>query len=62
MDVPLLDAEMVGLVLVSSVVVWNYVTLPISAALGVAEAFEYVIAATVYGAIIGAVYKPPVAR
>jgi hypothetical protein len=53
---------LVGMVLVSFVVVWNYVTQPISAVLGVAEAFEYVIAATIYGAIIGAVYRPPVAR
>jgi len=47
----------VGLVL-SRVVVWNYVTEPISAVLGVAEAFEYVIGATISGAIIGAVYRP----
>jgi hypothetical protein len=53
---------LVGLVLVSFVVVWNYVTQPISAVLGVAEAFECVIAATIYGAIIGAAYRSPVAR
>ena len=53
---------LVGLVLVSFVVVWNYVTQPISAVLGVAEAFECVIAVTIYGAIIGAVYRSPVAR
>jgi len=44
------------------VVVWNYVTQPISAILGVAEAFECLIAATIYGAIMGAVYRPAVAR
>lgn len=53
---------LVGLVLVSFVVVWNYVTQPISAVLGVAEALACVMAATIYGAIIGAVYRPPVAR
>ena len=49
---------LVGLMLVSLVVVWNYVTQPISAVLGVAEVFECVLAATVSGAIIGTVYKP----
>jgi hypothetical protein len=53
---------LVGLMLVSLVVVGQYVTLPISAALGVAQAFECLIAATVSGAIIGAVYGSPVAR
>jgi hypothetical protein len=53
---------LVGLVPVSFVVVWNYVTQPISAVLGVAEAFEYVVGATICGAIVGAVYGPPVAR
>ena len=50
---------LVGLMVVSFAVVWNYVTQPISAVLGVAEAFECFIAATIYGAIIGAVYRPP---
>jgi hypothetical protein len=43
-------------------VVWNYVTQPISAVLGVTEAFACVIAATIYGAIIGAVYTTPFTR
>jgi hypothetical protein len=53
---------LVGLVLVSFGVVWNYVTQPISAVLGVAEVFECIVGATICGAIIGAVYGPPVAR
>jgi hypothetical protein len=53
---------LVGLMLASFVVVWNYVTLPISAVLGVAAVFECVTAATIYGAIIGAVYRPPLTR
>jgi hypothetical protein len=53
---------LVGLVLVSLVVVWNYVTQPITAVLGVAEALECVVSSTIYGAIIGAVYRPPVTR
>jgi hypothetical protein len=47
---------LVGLVLVSFVV-WNYVTQPISAVLGVAEAFENLVGATISGAIIGTVYS-----
>jgi hypothetical protein len=47
---------------VSVVVVWNYVTQRIAAAPGVAEAFEYVVAATVSGVITGAAYGSPVAR
>ena len=53
---------LVGLVLVSFAVVWNYVTQPISAVLGVAEAFECIVGATICGAIIGAVYGPPAAQ
>jgi hypothetical protein len=53
---------LIGVMLVSLVVVWNYVTQPISAALGIAEALEYVVASTIYGAIIGAVYRPPITR
>jgi hypothetical protein len=51
---------LIGLVLVSFVGIWNYVTLPISGVLGVAEAVACVFAGTIYGAIIGAVYRPPV--
>jgi hypothetical protein len=47
---------------VSFAVVWNYVTQPISVVLGVTEAFACVIAATIYGAIIGAVYTMPFTR
>ena len=53
---------LVGLVLVSFVVVWKYVTQPIFAVLSVAEALGYIVASTSYGAIIGAMYRPPVAR
>jgi hypothetical protein len=53
---------LVGLMVVSFAVVWNYVTQPISAVLGVAEALVCVIAATIYGAIIGVVYTTPVTR
>jgi hypothetical protein len=53
---------LVGLMVVSFVVVWNSVTQPISAVLGAAEAFDYIVGATICGAIIGAVYGPPSAR
>jgi hypothetical protein len=53
---------LVGLTVVSFAVVWNYVTQPISAVLGVAEALGCVIAATIYDAIIGAVYTTPLTR
>lgn len=53
---------LMGMVLVSFASVWNYVTQPITAVLGVAEVFECVVSSTIYGAIIGAVYRPPVRR
>jgi hypothetical protein len=53
---------LIGLVLVSFAVIWNYVTQPISAVLGVAEAFEYIVASTIYGAIIGTVCGRPLTR
>jgi hypothetical protein len=53
---------LIGVVLVSFATVWNYVTQPISTVLGVAEAFEYIVASTIYGAIIGAVNGPAVPR
>jgi hypothetical protein len=48
---------LIGLVLVSFGVVWNYVTQPISAVLGVAEVFECAVTGTIYGGIIGAVCR-----
>jgi hypothetical protein len=53
---------LISVLLVSFTVIWNYVTQPISAVLGMAQAFEYIVASTIYGAIIGAVYRPPAAR
>jgi hypothetical protein len=53
---------LIGLLVVSFAVVWNYVTQPISPVLGVAEAFEDIVAATMYGAIIGTVYQLRITR
>ena len=49
---------LLGVVLVSFAVIGNYVTQPISAIVGLAEVFEYMVAAIIYGAIIGAMYRP----
>ena len=46
------------MVLVSFGVIWNYVTQPISAIVGVAEVFECILAAMIYDAMIGAIYRP----
>jgi hypothetical protein len=49
---------LIGAIVVSLAVVWNYVTLPISVAVGVAEALECMFLSAVYGAIIGVIYRP----
>jgi hypothetical protein len=49
---------LLGVVLVSFTVIWNYVTQPITAIVGVAEVFEYMLGAMIGGAIIGAIYRP----
>jgi hypothetical protein len=51
---------LMGVALVSLAVVGNYVTQPISALVGVAEVLEYIVGSIIYGAIIGAVYRPDV--
>jgi hypothetical protein len=48
---------LLGVVLVGAGV-WNYVTQPITAIVGVAEVFESMSAAIIYGAIVGAIYRP----
>jgi len=49
---------LISLVIVSFAIVWNYVTQPISPAVGLAEGFEYVVSSSLYGAIIGVIYRP----
>ena len=49
---------LMGVVVVSFAVIWNYVTQPITALVGVAEVFECMLASSIYGAIIGAIYRP----
>ena len=49
---------LLGVIIVSFAIVWNYVTQPITASVGLAEVFEYTLGSVIYGAIIGAVYRP----
>jgi hypothetical protein len=49
---------LMGVVVVSFAVIWNYVTQPITALVGIAEVFEYMLGSSIYGAIIGAIYRP----
>lgn len=53
---------LLGVVVVSFAVIWNYVTQPISAIVGMAEVLEYMVAAMIYGAIISAICRPNRAR
>jgi|KBSMisStandDraft_5_1062788.scaffolds.fasta_scaffold335006_2 hypothetical protein len=49
---------LIGTLLVSLAVFSNYVTQPISVAIGLAEIVEYLIGSALYGVIIGLVYRP----
>jgi hypothetical protein len=48
----------VGILLVCFGVVWNYITMPVSASLAVAWAVDTVLEMALYGMVVGAVYKP----
>jgi hypothetical protein len=47
----------IGAIVLSLAVVCNYVTQPISVAVGVAEALEYMFLSAIYGAIIDVIYR-----
>ncbi|MEQ1898860.1 MAG: hypothetical protein ABL971_15915 [Vicinamibacterales bacterium] len=47
-----------GLLIVLLGTGWNWVTTPISASLGLAMAIDLLVEAVLYGAIVGAVYRP----
>ena len=47
-----------GLLIVLLGTGWNWVTTPISASLGLAMAVDLLVEAVLYGAIVGAVYRP----
>jgi hypothetical protein len=51
---------LIGVIVMSFAIVWNYITQPISALLGAVEAFECMFLSAVYGAIIGVIYRPVV--
>jgi hypothetical protein len=53
---------LLGVVVVSFAVIWNYVTQPISAIVGMAEVLAYMVVAMIYGAIISAICRPNRAR
>ncbi len=52
---------LVGVMLVCFAIVWNYATTPISGTLGAAFVVDYLIEYTIYGAIVGFLYKPAAA-
>jgi hypothetical protein len=49
---------LIGVIVMSFAIVWNYITQPISALLGAVEAFECMFLSAVYGAIIGVISDP----
>jgi hypothetical protein len=49
---------LVGIMLVCFVIVWNWVTTPISGNMALAMAGDYIVEFLVYGAIVGLIYKP----
>jgi hypothetical protein len=53
---------MVGILLVCFAVVWNYVTLPVSAGLAVAWIVDTLLEMALYGVVVGAVYRPVTRR
>jgi hypothetical protein len=52
---------LIGVMLSCFVVIWNYVTMPLTGAYAVAGIVDYVVEYTIYGAIVGALYKPKAA-
>ena len=52
----------VGLLLASFAVTWNYVVLPVSGSLGVAWVVDTLVEMAVYGVVVGLVYKPIAGR
>jgi hypothetical protein len=53
---------LIGIMVVTLAVIWNYVTAPISAVVGIAEASEYIVGSIVYGAVISMIYRPAVSN
>ncbi len=53
---------LVGIILVAFTVIWNYVTLPVSGRLGVAWVVDTVLEMSLYGVIVGLVYRPVARR
>jgi hypothetical protein len=49
---------LVGLLIIGFAVVWNYVTLPISGALGLGWVVDVLVEMAIYGIVVGAIYRP----
>ena len=49
---------LVALMVMSFSIIWTYVTMPISGTLAVAWMVDYVAEFSLYGAIVGAIYRP----
>ncbi len=49
---------LVGVMLACFAMIWTFVTTPISGALGAAFLVDAVVEFSIYGAIVGAIYKP----
>jgi hypothetical protein len=49
---------LVGLLLISFAVAWNYVVLPVSGSLGLAWATDALVEMAIYGIVVGWVYRP----
>jgi hypothetical protein len=48
----------VGLLLATFSVAWNYVVLPVSGALAAAWIVDVIVEMAIYGAVVGLIYKP----
>lgn len=49
---------LIGVMLVGFSIVWNYILVPISGSFAIASAVDYLGEYAIYGAIVGAIYKP----
>lgn len=53
---------LVGVMLIAFVVVWDYMTYPLSRTFLFALVIDYIVEFAIYGVVVGAIYKPRPAR
>jgi len=53
---------LVGVMLIAFVIVWDYMTYPLSRTLLFALVIDYIVEFAIYGTIVGAIYRPREAR